>query len=223
MKITQADLAVLARADSGVVQLDDRAIVPDPDVAARLIELQVVDKTGKLTTWGATLSEKAKKSLALFVEGIPIEKRKRVNPRQAGDWSTGKYKNKEYTCNADMVYCGKPAKGMTAEEGSEKVRTAVPRVIAAAGKAGKLIEVFPELWQMHQLDGPELIVFKSKDSSRAVVLQATYFDFLNERFKSAKFRIREDSDETGRLPVQVWITNKGWQRNIMALVMPVTG
>jgi hypothetical protein len=225
IKITVQDLAVLSKfdADTKRVNFADRMVVSDPKTSLRLPKLGLTDAKGYLTEKGLELAENTVEKVKLLRNGLPIEKRKKTDPKAILNselpWVVGLIKKKDWVSNGELFILGKPEKGMEAVKGSSELRQLMPTIVAKAASPKDLVEIEPKIWQMYDIGGLDFVWLNDDkgEGMTFVPIQSKYLDYIKDRYPSGKFFIRRKKADS---VIQVRVTNRGLKNNIVALVMP---
>lgn len=192
-----------------------------PAVAEKMASDGLVTKKGMLTEKGIQIREQLLKRLKVLKEGVPIGKRKNVDPRKMFefnfDWKTGTIKKQEWFMNGELFVVGKPNSALGAKIASSDLRMATPLLLRKEA-ANRTEEVIPYLWQVMSFGELELIWLKSTANETQICIQAMYFDYVKKRFPSGEFFAHTLDGHKGALHIK--IRSKGVY-GVVALIMPV--
>jgi len=223
-RLRKPDWAALLRYDEETRKLDlkNREIIRDPETITRLIESEAIRKDGSLSDTTLEMVKKMKVQLEKMRVGVPVRSRKSVDFKKAlsGEqkWLIGRVARQPVISNGHMVLLGTKMKGMDAEVGSKSFKNGVQKSVAKLIQSKGYVEVFPDIWQLKDIGGLEVIWLVSKDESVMVSIQAMYYDLVMKRYpncvwfgKSQKSALQARSRKSGY----------GLNNGVVAVVMPM--
>jgi hypothetical protein len=216
-QVTKKDLKVLLDLDeagSDSWQLSNENV-------QNLLKAGLIDDAVNLTAEGVETIENVKAVLAKLKAGVPFAARKQNDPeavyrdRPAAKWITGTVGGKAVVTDNALLYVGKPVAGMLAMKGSSEARKKFPKAVAK--QKGNYVEVVPTYFQTEgTLDGFEAIWLGGENGTR-VAMQTMYFDFIRDKFPSAKL-FAAGNDKA----IKARVKGKGvTDENVVAFVMPL--
>lgn len=218
MSLTKKDLALLIHIDKD----PESDLVPEADERIkRLLKAGLIDESIDLTAEGVEAIERIQTLTEKLSRGIPMAERKQVDPekvytdRAVALWRTGTVGKKPVVTDGTMIYVGKPVAGMKAEKGSTDARKMLPRIVAQ--QKGDYVEVTPTYYQTNgKVLGIELVWLENKEAGVRAAIQAMYYDFVLNKFPSAKWLATNE-----KVAVKASVKGKGITKdNVVALVMP---
>jgi hypothetical protein len=223
MALERADLVTLMRYNTESDKPDPWELPTEP--IQRLLKAGLIDERLNLTAEGRKTFNALLKKLDVLKKGVPFPTRKKRNPKamyspgiSANLWRTGSVAKKGVVTNGQILFVGKPPKGMEHQQGSSDERQMFPSVVAEQVR-GKAIQVEPVFYQTSgSLDGPELVWLGGANGENVrVAIQAMYYDFVEAKYPSAKLFAQEDPKKA----VQVRCPTKGvTKHSVVALIMP---
>ena len=221
MTLKRVDVGILSRYNPE----KSTVTLLNADATVRLLDHALIDPGGKLTQKGLKVAENAAKKIAVLRKGIPFAKRAQPNPKalqEAGHvWHTGVLSKKPYMTDKSLLILGKPTGEMAASQGSPDLRQRVPSTISACAAAKDMVQLDAYMLQMIDLaeaDFTTLVWMVDTAQTTKVPIQLMYYDFIKDRYPSCRFY---GSKGIFLSPLQARVTNRGLQKNIVALIQPV--
>jgi hypothetical protein len=191
----------------------------------------LVDPKRKVTDVGKAKAENVRRLLKELRRGVPAERRKPAPGKleevyvmdrdSRNKWVTSSVANKLFTTNREVMIFGPPEPWMA----SNKEKGLGEKVIQLLRSMGKetYVEVAAAYFQTDGTIEPKesIIWLKTPDTHEGepvlVSVQSTYYDYLMDRFPSAKIFAAVEKE----LPLQFRVVNKGISKlNVIALLMP---
>lgn len=224
MPLSVDDLACLSRADLEIKKINyaDRNVSVDPESIIRLEKAGLCDSKGNLTEDGVVKAVALQKRIEDLRRGLPFSRRKKSDHLKvrdtSGQWLTGTLKEKDYLSDGFFILFSKPYASMKPQKGSAEFRQTVPVTLGKINRMKNLVELTPQVWQMSDLGGIEIIWLTDEKFETAVPVQGMYFDFALKKYPSASFFGIKGSDLS---PVQIRVKNRGFVNDVVGAFMPV--
>jgi len=208
--LKKADLvALLSHNSKWKVAVNDREVIRDPETVPRLTEAGLIVTGGQVTEKGKEVVKQTRQKLKPLQEGVPFGARKSRDSNKAlvsvHPWIQLSVGGKLITTNKEVMYLGKPMKGMVpvgrAEDDLKKKAT---QVVLSWCKTKDFVKIEPVLWYLKDLGELELIWMQDKKRDRLFAIQSQYYDFLFGRFPRSDWYANTVGD-----PVQIRSRKKG--------------
>ncbi len=220
-ELTLDDLIAVSKHENGQLDINARGVFRSPQSRVRLVEMGIMDRTGKLTEQGLKVAAKVEKIVELLKKGVPIESRVVTSEKKAylsssrTPWWALKQKRMTLCSNGEMLVIGDPVKEMKAEKMPEEIQKKIPGLFKRFQKEATK-QIFPHSYQVKDLGGLELVWLADEKQEFFIPVQAKYFDYVLSRFPTA--RIFSSGKLTDAVVMKV--KNRG-VKGIVAAVMPI--
>ena len=214
------DWVALSRYDKETKELDfqNALILNTPVTRDHLVGAGLAEKNGSLTQLGLKCAKQICAKEESLQKGVPFAVRKKQDPEAIVSklprttWFESTVLKKQVISNGEILFFGKPAKGMEAV----KAEAAPIKKNLKTCSGGGYVEVTPHTYQIVALGQVEFIWLASKGEDLMLPIQTKYFDFVRKRYTSGTFFARSDKEA-----VQVRVVNQGLKEDVIALIMPV--